>query len=172
MHSCTFTPSRRGPYISLTVRVETCMLCDFRAKSLIDVCEVQKKNTEYKSKRRFFFLFFFFLFFYYKRERTRCKQGRLCACIYIRAHALKKLLHNNSNSFLCKKIMFLFFTKIIFQRQLIMIYKTRTMLSFIQATRNSSRPFDEILYSTDYSSSPTTSNEPICLGSTTNAAFT
>ena len=46
------------------------------------------------------------------------------------------------------------------------------MLSFIQATRNSSRPFDEILYSTDYSSSPTTSNEPFCLGSTTNAAFT
>ncbi len=66
--------------------------------------------------------------------------------------------------------MLVYFTKL-FQRNIIMTFYSRNIILLIHGINNSSRPFDEILYSCD--SSTTTNNNGPGLGSpTTKDTFT
>jgi hypothetical protein len=59
--------------------------------------------------------------------------------------------------------MLLSFTQLLFQRSVIMAFNSRSAILLIQGIQNYSRPFDEIVYSYD---STTTKNDNLCLGST------
>ncbi len=60
--------------------------------------------------------------------------------------------------------MLVYFTQL-FQRNIIMTFYSRNIILLIHDIKNYSRPFDEILYSSD--SSTTTNNNGPCLGSST-----
>jgi hypothetical protein len=60
--------------------------------------------------------------------------------------------------------MFVYFTQLFFQRNMIMAFYSRKLTSLVHVIQNYSRPFDEILYSYD---ATTSNNDNYCLGSTT-----
>jgi hypothetical protein len=60
--------------------------------------------------------------------------------------------------------MFLYFTQLLFQQNIIMAFYSRNLISLVHGMKNYARPFDEILYSYD---ATTTNNDNLCLGSMT-----
>ncbi|CAF0775762.1 unnamed protein product [Adineta steineri] len=58
------------------------------------------------------------------------------------------------------------FTQLLFQRNITMAFHSRKLISLIHNTQISARPFDEILYSYDSSSSSTTNYDHSCLNPT------